>query len=41
MNGLALPADAVNLKLVVENLETELFGCGILDGLNLGVEKLD
>ena len=41
MNGLALPADAVNLKLVVENLKAELFGCGILDGLNLGVEKLD
>ena len=41
MNGLALTADAVNLKLVVENLEAKLFGCRILHGLNLGVEKLD
>jgi hypothetical protein len=37
----ALSANAIDLKLVIEHLESELFGGGVLHGFNFRVEELD
>jgi len=41
VNALTLAADPVDLKLVVQHLEAQLFGRRVLNGFDLRIEELD